>query len=194
MTGEGHRIFVAIPLDPALRDAVRELERRLEDAGVIPRWIAPENLHLTLRFLGQISPAQLTRVVHAARDAAAEAAPFQISLAGVGAFPTTSRPRVVWVGIADGAAAVKDLSERLDDALARQRFPKEPRPLHPHLTIARVREPGRMTALQAAAASLGGMEIGRQGVSSLVVMESHLRPAGALYVPVEEVPLSDHEK
>jgi 2'-5' RNA ligase len=101
---------------------------------------------------------------------------------------------VVWIGIAEGAAAVKELSERLDDALARQRFPKEPRPLHPHLTIARVREPGRMGSLQAVAASLGDFEVGRQGVSSLVVMESLLKPAGALYVPVEEVPLSGYEK
>jgi 2'-5' RNA ligase len=194
MTEAGHRIFVAVALHPALRDGVRTLERRLEEAGVTPRWIVPENLHFTLRFLGRISPAQLTRVVRAARDTAAGTAPFQISLSGVGAFPTTKRPRVVWVGIADGAPALEDLARRLDDALAQQRFAKEPRHLQPHLTLARVRDPRQADGLEAAAASLGAFEIGRQDVSSIVVMESHLRPSGALYIPVEEVPLLDHEK
>lgn len=194
MSEAGHRIFVAVPLDPPLRDAVGALERRLEEAGVAPRWIAPENLHLTLRFLGHISSAQLSRVVRAAHEAASGAAPFQISLSGVGAFPTTRRPRVIWVGITAGAAALKDLAARLDDALARQRFPKEPRPLQPHLTLARIRDPGRTGDLEAAAASLGAFEIGWQDVTTVAVMESHLRPSGALHVPVEEVPLSGHEK
>jgi len=190
-----HRIFVAVPLEPALRDGVRALERRLEEAGVTAaRWIAPGNLHLTLRFLGHISPAQLSRVVRAAHAAAAGVPPFQITLSGVGAFPTMRRPRVIWAGIAEGASALTDLAARLDDALARERFPKEPRPLQPHLTLARIRNPGTITGLEAAAASLGAVEIGRQGVTSLVVMESLLRPSGALYVPVEEVPLSGHEK
>lgn len=194
MTETGHRIFVAVAVHPALREAVRTLERRLEEAGVTPRWIVPENLHFTLRFLGRISPAQLTRVRRAAQDAAAETAPFRISLSGVGAFPTTRRPRVVWVGITEGADAMKTLANRLDDALARQRFPKESRPLQPHLTLARIRDPRQADGLEAAAASLGALEVGRQDVTSIAVVESHLRPSGALYVPVEEVPLSSHEK
>jgi 2'-5' RNA ligase len=194
MTETGHRIFVAVALHPALREAVRGLERRLEEAGVTPRWITPENLHFTLRFLGRISSAQLTRVQRAAREAAAGIAPFRISLSGVGAFPTMRSPRVVWVGIAEGAAALKELARRLDEALARQRFPKEPRSLQPHLTLARIRDPRQAGGLGAAAASLGAFELGWQDVTSILVVESHLRPSGAFYVPVEEVPLSSHEK
>lgn len=195
MSGDAdRRIFVAVHLDPPLRSAIRALERRLEEAGAVLRWVPPENLHFTLRFLGHISTAQLTRVVRAARAAAAGVAPFRLTLAGVGGFPSLRRARVVWVGIAEGADAMRALAARLDDALARERFPKEPRPFHPHLTLARVRDPAKAGTLEAAAASLEGFQVGAQDVTSLAVMESLLRPSGALYVPVEEVPLEDHEK
>ena len=194
MTDGGHRIFIAVPLDPALHDAVTVVERRLESAGVVLRWIKPESLHFTLRFLGQISTAQLARARRAAREAVEAAGAFRIRLAGLGAFPSARRPQVVWVGVTDGEEKLRDLARRLDDTLARQRFPKEPRSFQPHLTLARIRDPERAPGLEAAMTSLGHVEVGEQGVSSLVVMESLLRPSGALYVPVEEVPLSPHEK
>jgi len=194
MSDAGHRVFIAVPLEPALRDAVAAVERRLEAAGVALKWINPENLHFTLRFLGHISPAQLTRARRAARDAAEDTEGFRIRLAGLGAFPSVRRPQVVWIGVSEGEQELKDLARRLDDSLAKQRFPKEPRSFHPHLTLARIRDPGRAPALEAAMASLEGVDIAEQGVASLLVMESHLRPSGALYVPVEEVPLSTHEK
>jgi len=194
MNDAGHRIFIAVPLDPVLRSAVAALERQLEGAGIVLRWIKPENLHFTLRFLGQISPAQLSRARRAAREAVESTGEFRIRLAGLGAFPSTRRPQVVWVGVREGAEQLKDLAERLDDALARQRFPKEPRSFQAHLTIARIKEPGRSASLEAAMASLVGVDVGEQAVTSVIVMESHLRPSGALHVPVEEVPLPTHEK
>jgi len=194
MTDGGHRIFIAVPLGAALRGAVRTLEQRLEAAGVALKWIEPQNLHFTLRFLGQISPAQLARVRRATREGVREAEAFRISLAGIGAFPSARRPQVVWVGVAAGVEQLRDLARRLDDSLARERFPKEPRPFQPHLTLARIREPGRATSLEASIAPLAGVEVGEQDIRWVTVMESHLRPSGALYVPVEEVRLSTHEK
>lgn len=194
MTDAGHRIFIAVPLDAALGRAVEEVERKLETAGAALRWIAAKNLHFTLRFLGMISAAELLRVRRAAHEAVLDTAPFAIRLAGVGAFPSARRPQVVWVGVTEGEEQLRHLARRLDDTLARERFPKEPREFHPHLTLARVKDPHRATSVEPAIASLAGVEVGRQQVESIVVMESHLRPAGALYAPVEEVPLSTHEK
>ena len=194
MTDAGHRIFIAVPLDPPLRHAMGALERQLEAAGVVLKWIRPENLHFTLRFLGQVSPPQLSRARRAAREAADGVEPFRIRLAGLGAFPSVRRPQVVWVGVTEGGEQLMDLARRLDDAFARQRFPKEPRSFQAHLTLARIREPGRSPSLEGAMASLAGVDIGEQDVTSVIVMESHLRPSGAIYVPVEEVPLSTHEK
>ncbi len=190
----GHRIFIAVPLHPPLLAAIGDLEHRLEAAGIRLRWIRPENLHLTLRFLGEISEEQVSQVRLAAREAVAGFDAFPVVLAGVGAFPNPHRPQVVWVGVREGAERLRALAERLDDRLALQDFPREPRAFRAHLTLARVREqrlgpdPGRAMAL------FEGEEVGRQQVNSLLVVESLLRPQGPFYVPVEEVRLLDHEK
>jgi 2'-5' RNA ligase len=189
-----HRIFVAVELDAPLRQAITDLERRLEDAGARLRWVKPENLHFTLRFLGHISDAQLNRVKTAARAAAQGVAAFRIALAGLGAFPNARRPQVVWVGIGKGGDNLRDLAERLDDTLARQRFPKEPRGFQPHLTLARVKEPRLWGDIGPVLGQFERVEVGEQEVRSLLVMESLLRPQGAIYTQVEEVPLSPYEK
>jgi len=191
---ESHRIFVAVALEAPLREAVTDLERRLEAAGARLRWVKPEHLHFTLRFLGHISDAQLTRVKKAAREAAQGVAAFRISLAGLGAFPNARRPQVVWVGIGEGGDTLRDLAGRLDDALARHRFPKEPRGFQPHLTLARIREPRLRGDIGPLLGQLEGVDVGEQEVRSLLVMESLLRPQGAIYTQVEEVPLSPYEK
>lgn len=189
-----HRIFVAVELDALLRQAITDLERRLEDAGARLRWAKPENLHFTLRFLGRISDAQLNRVKTAAREAAQGVAAFRIGLAGLGAFPNARRPQVVWVGIDKGKDTLRNLAGRLDDTLARQRFPKEPRGFQPHLTLGRVKEPRLWGDIGPVLGQFEHVEVGEQEVRSLLVMESLLRPQGAIYTQVEEVPLTAYEK
>lgn len=194
MTEGTHRIFVAVALDPALRAAVLALERRLEDAGARLRWVEVENLHFTLRFLGQLSEPQLDRVRRTVRDASAGSAAFRIRLAGIGAFPNPRHPQVVWAGIREGAEAMEDLARRLDDALARARFPREPRGFTPHLTLARVKDSRLWGDLSRVLPVFEAEEVGAQDVRSLLVMESLLRPQGPIYTPVEEVQLSTYEK
>src|SRR3970282_1704652 len=104
------------------------------------RWISAENLHFTVRFLGEITPAQLAQVKLASREVAAATAPFRLSLHGVGAFPSMQRPQVVWVGVREGSEELAALSSRLDAALERHRFPPEDRSYVAHLTLDRVRE------------------------------------------------------
>jgi len=188
------RIFVAVALDAALREAVADLQRRVEEAGAPLRWVKPENLHFTLRFLGSISEAQLRRVQIAAREAARGVAPFVVSLAGLGAFPGRERPQVVWVGVGEGAEPLRALAARLDDALARQRFPREPRGFEPHLTLARVKEQRLWADVRRVLAVFQAAPVGHQEVASLAVMESLLRPQGPVYTQVEEVPFSPYEK
>jgi len=194
MTAGTRRIFVAVALDPALRDAVLALERRLEDAGARLRWVKPENLHFTLRFLGEISEPQLNRVRSAVRDASAGIAPFRIVLASIGAFPSARRPQVLWAGIREGVEAMEELARRLDDALALERFPREPRGFTPHLTLARVKDARLWGDLSRVLPVFEGEDVGEQDVTSLLVMESVLRPQGPIYTPVEEVRLTTHEK
>lgn len=194
MSPAGRRIFVAVPLDETLRDALSDLERRLEAAGARARWVRPETLHFTLRFLGHISDTELRRVQVATRGAADGIEPFAITLAGLGAFPSPQRPQVIWIGVREGADRLSALARRLEDALARQRFANEPRGFHPHLTLARLKEAGLWSAVDRVLTEFEGVEVGSMRVEALVVMESLLRPQGPIYTPVEEVPLHHHEK
>jgi 2'-5' RNA ligase len=187
--GTRHRIFIAVALNSALRGEIVALESRLEQSGARLRWIPAANLHFTLRFLGEITPAQLAQVRLAAREAAREAAPFTLALHGVGAFPSPQRPQVVWVGVREGSAELADLSSRLDTALAGHRFPPEDRPFVGHLTLARVRDRRLWGDLVRALEAFRGVAVGAQDVQTLSVMESHLHPRGARYTVVEEVPL-----
>ena len=183
------RIFVAVALNAALREAVAGLRSRLNSAASALRWVPPENLHFTLKFLGEIAEGRVARVTDAAREASARTTPFSIVLAGMGAFPSPRRPQVVWVGVGKGADELIALAGDLDTALRRMRFPSEARPFRPHLTVARA---PRSVPVPDLARSLGdavGVVVGSQTVDALCVMESRLHPSGAIYRPVEQVRL-----
>jgi len=185
------RIFVAAPLAPALRDAVGGVRSRLNSAGSALRWVAPENLHFTLKFLGEIGEAGARRVADAARRVAEGTTRFEIVVAGLGAFPSPRRPQVVWVGVGQGADHLIALARDLDRALHRLKFPVEHRPFQPHLTVARVRRTGPVPDLSGPVHDLEGTVLGAQAVDALLVMESTLNPSGATYRPVETIRLRE---
>lgn len=189
-----HRIFIAVELDPALHQAVIDTQQRLESAGAKVRWIKSHGLHFTLRFLGEISMAQVARVRLATREAASGVQPFSITLRSLGAFPSLQRPQVVWIGVDEGREPLEAVAERLDGVLAHHRFPRERRKFRPHLTLARVRDSRQWGDLVRALAQFKDVEVGSQRVEALTVMESQLMPQGPLYTRVEEVSLSPYEK
>ena len=185
------RVFIAVPLDAALRDAAAGLRRHLNSTADMLRWVPPENLHLTVKFLGEIAEGRLAKVANAVREAARRTRPFTITLTGAGAFPSARRPQVVWVGVSEGSDALVALARDLDAALYRMKFPRERRPFRPHLTVARVRPAGALPDLAGPLSSLGALVVGSQAVNALVVMESQLHPSGAIYRPIEEVGLGE---
>lgn len=187
-----HRTFVAIDLDPALRAEIVKLERALESAGVRPKWIRPENLHFTLKFLGEISGEAVTRVRAAAREAAGGMEPFGITLESVGAFPNLRRPQVLWVGVGEGRERLESLAAAVEERLSRERFPRERRRFAPHLTLARIRDAGSLGDLSSALQAFRGDSPGSQVVRAMIVYESRLSPSGATYEALEEVPLGRH--
>lgn len=152
-------------------------------------WVAPGNLHLTLKFLGQLERERLTRVAAALADVAAGAGPFELAVRGLGAFPTPTRPRVIWVGTDTGGAEAATLAERIDAALAPIGFVPESRRFTAHVTLGRVREPRRDPALTAAVAVGEGLGFGSFRVESVALMRSDLSPQGARYTPLGSWPL-----
>lgn len=153
-------------------------------------WVAPENFHLTLKFLGGVDEARVTAVAGALHEAAAPHAAFDIEIVGLGAFPSATRPRVLWAGVRAGHDALAALADAVDGALARLGFPREERAFSPHVTLARVREPRRAPALAGALSAAAAQLFGRVVVREATLMRSQLSPRGARYTPLAAAPLS----
>jgi 2'-5' RNA ligase len=180
------RCFVAIDVSPEVRDAVTRAQARVRttapEADV--RWADREQIHLTLKFLGAVPEERVPAVSSALEGVVAAAAPFSLAAAGLGAFPGLRRPRVLWAGLTGDVPELTALAASVDGALSPLGFPPESRPFSAHLTIGRVRSPRGGRALAPAVEGAGAAEFGAWTASELVLYESRLRPAGALYVPV----------
>ncbi len=140
MTGPP-RLFVAVPLDDGARTAVEAIVRGVRatepegQRGV--RWVRLDGLHLTLRFLGPTPEERVPELAEAIRVAATDGRPISLAISGAGAFPSSGRPRALWLGIVDGMDELARLAGRLDDALAGVGWDRETRPFRAHLTLAR---------------------------------------------------------
>lgn len=150
-------------------------------------WVGRDNFHLTLKFLGDVDSDRLGAIVSALGGAAAGYPSFELRVGGLGAFPSPTRPRVLWVGLDEGATEAMRLAERVDHALAGLGFASETRAFSPHVTLGRVREPRRQPGL---AEVLRGGAFGRQRVDRLCLMQSTLSPRGARYDELAAVALS----
>jgi len=150
-------------------------------------WVAPDNVHLTLKFLGGVEAARLAAVAGALAGAVAGCRPFDLTVRGLGGFPTPTRPRVLWAGADEGAAPAAMLARQVDDALVVLGFPAESRAFSAHVTLGRVRAPRSNPRLAEALA--GGATFGRQCVDRLALMRSELSPRGARYTELSAVPL-----
>jgi RNA 2',3'-cyclic 3'-phosphodiesterase len=179
------RAFVAVLLDEATRAALGAQIARLRDEARGVGWVPPDNLHVTLKFLGRVEPARLPAIGAALAGVAAGAGRFDLDVRGLGAFPTPTRPRVIWAGIGRGAEPLAALAGGVERGLAGLGFAPEDRPFSAHVTLGRVREPRRDPALAAALGAGGGRPFGTVRVARLSLMQSHLSPAGARYTELD---------
>jgi 2'-5' RNA ligase len=183
------RTFVAVLLSDEVRAALAGAIGHLRSRAREVAWVAPENLHVTLKFLGAVDEERLPAVGQALAAVAAAARGFELVIAGLGAFPTPTRPRVLWAGIDAGADALASLARAVEGALAGLGFPREERPFVGHVTLGRVREPRRDPGLARALAAAADRAFGRTAVDRLTLMRSDLGPRGARYTPLGSWPL-----
>lgn len=187
------RLFVAAEIPPAVRDAIAALidEMRRELPGL--KWVRPESIHVTLRFLGEVNEADLPRLTGALRPGIAGAAgPFDVAVAGAGVFPDRGRPRVLWVGLREETGKLVTLQSavgRTIDGLGLPGVRRDDRPFRPHLTVARMGEGRPPARLGEALERRRDAALGRFTVASLWLYRSLLKPAGAEYQRIEEYPL-----
>ncbi len=184
---EEWRTFCAIELPAEVRSRLQDHVKRVREAvpDANASWSRPENVHLTLKFFGNVPAEKLPRISEAAERVAGEFSSISIRIGGTGAF----RTQVLWIGIEDPSGQLSALQRRFEEECAREGFAKEDRAYRPHLTIARIRRPegARQLAEAHRQIKFAFTEI---GVKEFVVFRSQLSPKGSIYTPISKHELS----
>lgn len=193
MAGSMLRSFVAVEVPREIQDLLARSIAPLQKALPSPlvRWVARENVHLTLKFLGDVSPANLQRLASGLEGEAASHSTFSMTIGKLGAFPNSRRARVLWIGLV-APPALLALQRGVDAASARLGYPAEDRPFSPHLTIGRVNQNAGASDLQRIRLALESNPVGELGivkVDALHIYKSDLHPGGSIYTHLYALPL-----
>ncbi len=183
---ETHRAFLALDISQEMKAKIMELEERVARTGADVKLVEMENLHVTLKFLGEITPERVETIREVL--AGLKESPFQLEAKGTGVFPSMRMPRVLWVGVGKGSNEVISIFRHLDEDLSRLGFPKE-RDFTPHLTIGRVRSGRGSGDLLEALSAFRSATFGETLAGKVVLKKSQLTPSGPIYSNLVEVDL-----
>jgi 2'-5' RNA ligase len=185
------RTFIAVPLPPEITQAAARLARELGEAAEGIKWVEPQCMHLTLKFLGNITDTDTYEVCQAVMKAVAAIEAFDFRCVGAGAFPSIQRPRTIWIGGSEGSEQIVALARKIDNALFELGYRREPKRFTPHLTIGRVKTPGRaLEAVSRLLAQRAEFDAGTAYVDEVVVYSSDLTPTGPIHTPLGRAELA----
>ena len=179
------RLFIAIKIPEDIRAGIASQLKKFRAISPHAKWVRPENLHLTLKFMGETDPAKLVEVQSALAICSAQ--PITIEFRGLGFFPNARRPRVFWLGIQSSAALVNTVAA-IDRAARKLGFPGEERPFTPHLTLARFTESSLAASLQSAITEKAAVSLGAFTATEFHLIESKLKSSGAEYTTLQSFP------
>ena len=182
------RTFVAVPLSQQCLELLAGMQGKMRPLGADVRWVAIPSIHLTLKFLGEIDPAQVPILVESLKKCSAGELPFKLRLHGLGGFPNLHRPRVIWCGVEGDADRLIALQEKVERACADLGFPPESRPFHPHLTLGRVQGKRNLQQLLDYTKIAPDFEQGFDA-DRYHLYKSVLTPHGAIYTILDTIEL-----
>lgn len=180
------RTFIAIELDAALKQDLRRVQRQL-DGQLAPRsvrWVREQGIHLTLKFLGDTPLDQVDEIAAAVAGATVDVDPIDVVVGGLGCFPNTRRPRVIWVGLKDPSGELLRLQDAVEVHVSPLGYPRETRPFRPHLTLGRVHRQASKPSVREVGQLVETTDPGilrTMTVDSLSFIRSDLKPSGAVY-------------
>lgn len=185
------RTFIAIDLSEEAKRELAKLQSELKKSNADVKWVEPENVHLTLKFLGEVTDEYVIKVKEVLDKIASQFKPYEIMLSGIGAFPKLDYPRVIWVGIEKGKIETKEIADKIEEELSKLDFQKEDREFSAHLTIGRVRSPKNKQTLKEKLQTLDCKlyTVNCTLVSSINLYQSTLTPQGPLYTCLHKVNL-----
>ena len=184
ISGMGIRTFLALPLDQDVVGRLLEAQRSLDSVGAEVRWVEPANLHLTVKFLGDVRDEGLPEVCAIAIEAARQVESFDLHVAGLTSAPPMGQVRMVWAKIHERTGRLQMLYEMLEDAFASLDYKRENRLFHPHMTLGRVKSGKNVKQLRAAVEGFADTEFGIQAAEELIVFSSELTSEGPIYSPL----------
>ncbi|MCX5705663.1 MAG: RNA 2',3'-cyclic phosphodiesterase [Candidatus Omnitrophica bacterium] len=187
------RTFIAIELPKDIKDSLSRLINKLKETGADVKWVAPQNIHLTLKFLGERDDKKVKEISEILDEVARNHLAFQIQINALGAFPNLNSSRVIWVGIDQGDIETKNIFKDLEDLICKVGIPKEDRAFSSHITIGRTRSAKRLAELSQVITSLNE-SIGRENLNftagSITLFKSTLTPKGPIYEALKVVNLT----
>jgi 2'-5' RNA ligase len=183
------RTFIAFELPPAVISLLQQVQQELKGLKLRARWVRPENIHLTIKFLGDITPGDMDKIGVAMADAAVEIAPLSLAVKGIGVFPGTKRPRVIWVGLGGDIHRLLALQSRLEDKLAAVGFPRETRSFRAHLTLGRFKQAANPATIRQMINEYANLSSDDFTFKHIMLYKSDLKPSGAVYSQLKQAQL-----
>jgi 2'-5' RNA ligase len=179
------RAFLAVEVDPHLIYKIKDVQKKLKEANAMVKFVEPENLHFTFKFLGDITPEKSETIIEMVEEQVKDYSPFKITIKGTGVFPNMGYIRVLWLGV-EHPGAFSKVQREMDEEFAKMGFKKE-RSYIPHLTIGRVKGTQNKDALVSAVQELENVEIGTMNIDRLTLKKSELTPVGPMYTDIQEI-------
>lgn len=186
------RIFIAVELPKEIRDSLGRLQDELKKSGADVKWVAPDNIHLTLKFLGEVDDEKLDKIIQIIEEVASTNSVYQINITSLGAFPKIDYLRVIWVGVKEGDEQTKKIAKDLEEKIAKAGIPKEDRPFSSHITLCRTRSTLNREKLVENLKNIRenfGKENLHFSVSKITLFKSTLTLKGPIYEVLKEASL-----
>jgi 2'-5' RNA ligase len=185
----GWRSFFAVELSAEIAAGIRRLRGELQERAAGVRWVRPEGIHLTLKFLGEVDPGLIEEIARTTEKAIQGVGPFTVEIRGGGGFPSAKNPRVIWIGVDDPSGMLKELQARVEGRMEELGFTREGRDYTPHLTVGRLRSGKERGTVAQALDAIRASDLGSMEVRELILFRSHLKPTGAEYTKLGSFPL-----
>ena len=181
------RAFIAIPLDPKIQHSIEYMQDRLKKSNNDIKWVKPENIHITLKFLGDVTTEQINSVKQTLLNCTHNTRPFKVKLSQLGAFPNIECPRTLWIGLKDSKQQLNRMAVSLEKALGKIGFQGDQRPFRSHITIGRIRSSKNIDALSKSMSNYPISENCIQTISKIILFQSILSSEEPIYKSLYQV-------
>ena len=175
------RTFIAFEVLPVIISLLQKVQQELKLLKLRVRWVRPENIHLTLKFLGDIDPGGIDKIGAAMAEAVIGSSPLKLAVSGIGVFPGTKRPRVIWLGLGGDIRSLLALQSRLEEKLVGVGFPKDKRSFKAHLTLGRIKQAANPAVIRQMISEYASLSSDEFTCNQVILFKSDLKPSGAVH-------------